>query len=377
MNRQECIQRIQKSARIVIKIGTSLLTDPLEKDGINKEMIAVLRDEILYLRKKNIQTVLVTSGSQGMGRHAVRTAKKNSLLQDTSISRKQALAAIGQGKLMSVYSDIFEKSDLLVAQILITARDFRDRRTYINIGHTMEEILKMGGLPIVNENDTVLTDELQFGDNDVLSSACAALLEADALLILTSVDGFQIDQKKVSFLDSVGSEEMKHAGGSSGPGTGGMVTKLRAAQLCSQSGAISAILPGRHPSPIQSLLEGEEIGTLICSPPENKLTARKKWLLYARNRGSVVVDQGARIALVERGSSLLPAGILKTEGEFFSGDVIEIKEASGISIGRGIVNYSDRELESMLGMKVEELRSQGQNLHADEVIHRNNMILES
>jgi glutamate 5-kinase len=195
-------------------------------------------------------------------------------------------------------------------------------------------------------------------------------------MILTSVGGFLKDGEKISFLQGVGSEEMKHAGGSSGPGTGGMITKLRAGQLCSLSGSICAILPGSHKEPIRAIFNGEDIGTVICTRPIGKMTARKRWLLYSINRGSVIVDQGARIALVDRGSSLLPAGIIKTEGEFFPGDVIEIKEASGVSLGRGIVNYSNKELEGMLGKKVEDLRSKGRSLHADEVIHRNNLILE-
>jgi len=376
MQRTDCIDKIRNARRIVIKVGTSLLSDPSESDGVKKEMILKLRDEILFLRNLKIDVILVTSGSQGMGRHVLKNVKKTALLKDTSISRKQALAAIGQGRLMAVYSDMFEKSGIIVAQILITARDFRDRRTYINIGHTIEEILSMGGLPIVNENDTVSTDELQFGDNDVLSAACASLMHADALIILTSVEGFMKDGEKISYLSGVGADDMKHAGGSSGPGTGGMITKLRAAKLCSLSGNICAILPGAHRTPVRSLLDGEDVGTVICSRPDGRMNARKRWLLYSVNRGSVIVDQGARIALVDRGSSLLPAGIIKTDGEFFAGDVIEIKEASGVSLGRGIVNYSSKELESMLGMKVEDLRSRGKNMHADEIIHRNNMILE-
>ena len=376
MDRSNCIGKIKSAKRVVIKVGTSLLSDPSDASGIKKEMILRLRDEIIFLRSEKIEVVLVTSGAQGMGRHVLKTASKSTLLKDTSISRKQALAAIGQGRLMSVYSDAFGQAEIFVAQVLITARDFRDRRTYLNIGHTMEEILAMGGLPIVNENDTVSTDELQFGDNDVLSAACSSLMHADALFILTSVDGFLKDGERISFLPGVGSEEMRHAGGSSGPGTGGMITKLRAARLCSLSGGICAILPGAHEAPISAIFKGEDVGTVICSRPDGKMTARKRWLLYSINRGSVIVDQGARIALVDRGSSLLPAGIIQTEGEFFPGDVIEIKEASGISLGRGIVNYSNKELEGMLGMKVEDLRSKGRTMHTDEVIHRNDLILE-
>jgi len=375
MNRDECLRRFRGAKRIVLKVGTSLLTDPNSSDGINRDIINMLRDEILFLRNNGIEVVLVSSGAQGMGRQVLRRMDK-AHYAETGIAKKQALAAIGQGKLMSVYSDLFFDSGIVVAQILITARDFRDRRTYLNIGHTMEEILAMGGLAIVNENDTVLTDELQFGDNDVLSAACAALIHADALIILTSVDGFLRDGERVSYLSSVTRAEMDLAGGPSGPGTGGMQTKLRAGQLSLMSGESFAILPGRNPAPVQSLFRGDDIGTLICSSEQKRLSARKRWILYSRNRGKVLIDDGALQALAKKGSSLLPSGIVRIEGEFYQGDVIEICAASGNSIGRGIANYSHHDVEKMMGRRIDEIQREGQPILTHEIIHRNDMILE-
>jgi glutamate 5-kinase len=375
MNRDSCLKRITGSKRIVLKVGTSLLTDPQSEDGINHAVIAMLRDEILFLRGLGIEVVLVSSGAQGMGRQVLRRLKRNGPASDT-LARKQALAAIGQGKLMSVYAEAFAPAGLFVAQILITARDFHDRRTYLNIGHTMQEILAMGGLAVVNENDTVLADEIQFGDNDVLSAACASLLHADALLILTSVEGFLVDGVRVPFLSDVTKSEMSLAGGPSGPGTGGMFTKLRAGQFCLMSGASFAILPGRIQNPVQSLFRGNDVGTMICGENGVRMGARKRWILYSRSRGSVVVDDGAKRALVERGSSLLPAGIIRVEGRFFPGDVIEIEDRSGLSIGRGITNYGQREVLVIMGRKSSEFEKEGRHDQAHEVIHRNNMILE-
>jgi glutamate 5-kinase len=277
---------------------------------------------------------------------------------------------------MSVYREIFAEERIPVAQLLITARDFRDRRAYLNIGHAIHELVSLNSLSIINENDTVSTEELQFGDNDLLSAACASLFHADLLVILTRVDGFLVDGERVPFLQGVGPHDMSKAGGPTGPGSGGMITKLRAAQLCSFSGEIAAILPGTEPNPVRALFEGSDIGTVVCGKKKKRLGARKRWLLYSLSRGSVHVDDGARRALVERGSSLLPSGIASASGQFLEGDVIEIIDSSGTPLGRGIAGYSQKELMPMLGMKASQIKDEGLAVRSKEVIHRNNMILE-
>ncbi len=376
MNRESCLERIRAAKRVVIKVGTQLLTDPDGEDGVSLAMLELLRDEILFLRERGAEVLLVSSGAVGVGRKILdryRPHRRESL----SITRKQALSALGQGPLITRYSKIFGEAGIPVAQLLITARGFRDRRAYLNIGHTIHELVGLDALAVINENDTVSTEELQFGDNDMLSAACASLFRADLLLILTSVNGFYMDGERVPFLSSVTDREMAQAKGPAGPGSGGMATKLRAGQLLSQSGEILAILPGSAPAPIRSLFAGEDLGTIICSPPTRKrLSARKRWLLYTRTRGGIVVDAGARKALQERGSSLLPAGLIKTYGHFLAGDVVDLQDEEERILGRGIVNYSYRELLAVIGKGGEEIRQAGMLSRAPEVIHRNNMILE-
>ena len=379
MNRNDCIDRIRNTKRIVIKVGTSLLTDAGRQDGVNRGMIEKLRDEIQFIRGQGIDVMLVTSGAVGMGRQVLRRVIPYTPREDPSLARRQALAAIGQSRLMSVYAECFEKVNIPVAQILITARDFRDRRSYLNIGNTIHELIGMGVLPIINENDTVATDELRelrYGDNDMLSAACASLFHADLLVILTSVEGFLMDGKRVPLLTSIGPEEFAQAGGPADAGVGGMQTKLRAGALCLLSGEILAILPGAMDAPVQALFRGDDTGTLICGRRKRRLAARKRWLLYARTDGCVIVDQGARAALSKRGSSLLPAGVVKTRGHFLAGDVIEIEDDTGRRLGKGITNYSYREILPLLGLNGQEIRRQGHVMRAEEVIHRNNLILE-
>ncbi len=378
--RDECLARVVNGRRVVIKIGTSLLTDSGRLDGVNRAMIEKLRDEIVFLREKGMQVMLVTSGSVGMGRQALRNSSQYTPAANPSVARRQALAAIGQSRLVSVYGEIMESAGIPVAQILVSARDFRDRRSYVNIGNTIEELIGLGVLPIVNENDTTSTDELQelrFGDNDMLSAACASLFQANLLVILTSVPGFLLEGERVPLISEITSREMDAAGGPEGPGVGGMTTKLQAAKLCMQSGQTLSILPGAHDQPIRALFAGDDVGTLFCSKRGRRMSARKRWLLYAKTSGTVVVDPGARKALVERGSSLLPAGIPRTSGRFLAGDVVDISDDQGNILGRGLVNYSYRELSPLLGLNGDKLRERGHVLRSEEVIHRNNLILES
>jgi glutamate 5-kinase len=352
--------RLASAKRVVLKVGTGLLTD---ENGIREEMLKKLAEETLFLRARGIEVILVTSGAVGMARSILRGHS-----MADNLARKQALAAIGQGRLIAQYARVFEPAGILTAQLLITARDLRDRRAYLNIGNTIEELLKMGVLPVINENDTVSTDELRFGDNDLLSAAVSSLAGADILIILTSAPGFLVDGQRVGFLYEVTAELMKHALGPAGPGSGGMRTKMRAGQLCLISGQMLAILPGEESSPVQALFGGADIGTLVAGESRRRISARKKWLLYARSEGEIVVDDGAAAALREKGSSLLPAGIRELRGTFLSGDPVDVVTGSGEVIGRGIANYSKRDLENRTAVR---------RLHGPpEVIHRDNLIVE-
>ena len=362
--------------RVVLKVGSSLLS---ETDGQRKRMLQLLRQEILAIRRRGIEAILVSSGAVSTGRHAIQNRFQIQPQRNPSLSRRQALSAIGQHRLMADYDRVFLDAGVPVAQMLITARDFRDRRAYLNIGHTIQELMQIGALPIVNENDTVATDELQFGENDILSAACAALFRADLLVILTSVEGFLFEGERLRETDRITQALRKAAGGPDGPGRGGMQTKLRAGELCLISGNSLAILPGHHASPLTSFLAGEDIGTLICRSGEDdrpRLRARKRWLLFAASRGGVVIDAGAGRALKERGSSLLPAGVRSTYGSFISGDVIEIRSEQDEPLGRGIANYSQPEIGRMLGLTGREIQARGLATRGIELIHRDDLAIE-
>lgn len=372
MDRKELQRTITESKRVVLKIGSGLIAtvnEANEPNGLDRSMIDKLRDEVLFLRDRNIDVILVSSGAVAMGRSVLRkTLAGYHPLPNPGLSRKQALAAVGQARLISLYGEIFAEKGLAVSQILITARDFRDRNAYLNIGHTIQELLRLGVVPIINENDTVSTEELRFGDNDLLSAACAALLRSDLLVLLTSVNGFIMNEQRIPVLTSITADVFEAAGGPSGPGSGGMRTKIRAGQLGLRTGFRVAILPGRNQTPVQSLFTGEDIGTIIGSTKPSHMKARKMWLLFARTRGAVIIDDGAVNALRHRGSSLLVAGIKELRGTFAQSDVVEIVDTAGRSIGRGIVRVGSREIQKSIDAK---------RPLSYEVIHRNDLIIET
>jgi glutamate 5-kinase len=384
--------------RVVIKVGTSLISDPEAPDGVNHAMIQKLRDEVLYLKERGIDAMLVSSGAVGTGRHVLKAYGRH-LQSEPSLARRQALSAIGQSRIVSRYAQAFAEARIPVAQLLIAARDFRDRRAYLNIGHTIRELRDMGALAVINENDTVSTDELQFGDNDLLSAVVASLFDADLLMILTSVEGFLLDGARIAELDGITDAHRAAAGGPEGPGRGGMSTKIRAGELCSKTGGALAILPGGHESPVRAFFQGEDIGTFIRVPHKKSLSARKQWLLFARAEGGVVVDAGAARALRERGSSLLSVGVRDVRGRFLAGEVIEVEDGSGRILGRGIAAYSSRAIllslkkdgalntESNASTGGDAERSSGVTANSgrenefgarngDVVIHRNDLMLE-
>ncbi len=364
--------------RVVIKVGTSLISDPEATDGVNHAMIRKLRDEVLFLKERGVDAMLVSSGAVGTGRHVLKAYGLH-LQSEPTLTRRQALSAVGQSRIVSQYAEAFAEARIPVAQLLITARDFRDRRAYLNIGHTIQELRKMGALAVINENDTVSTDELQFGDNDLLSAVVAALFHADLLMILTSVEGFLLNGERVPELDRITAEHRAAAGGPEGPGRGGMSTKIRAGELCSKSGGALAILPGDHPAPLRAFLNGEDVGTFIHVPTAKPLSARKQWLLFARAEGGVAIDAGAVRALTERGSSLLSVGVREVRGRFLAGEVIEIEDDGGRVLGRGIAAYSSREIQTDVNRRAhggDANSHNGDGRNGDVVVHRNDLILE-
>lgn len=297
--------------------------------------------------------------------------KTTSLISD-SVIRKQALASIGQIELMNYYNHIFNKNHLEISQILITAKDFGERETYLNIGHTIQELVRLNFIPIINENDTVSTEEIKFGDNDFLSAAVAALLNSQFLILLTSVEGFLINGKRISNLENITHQTLQYAKGPEGYGSGGMNSKLKVGKLCLQAGVDVAILPGKIENIIQKFFSKEDVGTFIFSREKKYLKARKRWLLFSRSRGSVFVDEGAENALLNKGSSLLINGIKEIEGKFSIGDVVEIKNLKDSILGRGIININYKNLKNYLVEK----NKIDKSFFPTEIIHRDDLILE-
>lgn len=363
--------------RIVVKLGTSTLTGGEKK--ISPPRLVDLARQVTAVQALDCQVVLVSSGAIAAGREALGFPAF-----PRHVPAKQMLAAVGQPRLMAIYEQYFGIYGAHVAQILLTRADLTDRRRYLNARNTFEALLKQNVLPIVNENDTLTTEEIRFGDNDNLSAHVANLVEADLLLLLTDQDGlYTADPKQdpdARLIREVGPEPFadelwQAAGGSSsGLGTGGMVTKLQAADLARHSGTTVVIARGSEPDVLLRLAGGEEIGTRVL-PVLNKLEARKRYILSgSRSAGEIQVDAGAARALAH-GGSLLPAGVLAVSGEFERGDTIRITVQDGRALAVGLAGYASSDLAQLCGRQSNEIETILGYTFGDDVVHRNNMIL--
>ncbi len=358
--------------RIVVKVGSSLLT---EKNRLNLEMMEKIVDQLAALQKKNKEIILVTSGAiaSGMGRLNLKKL--------TSIPQKQAAAAVGQNLLMGIYERLFKKKGCLVAQILLTSEDIQDRERYLNARNTLLTLLNYKAIPIVNENDTVAVDEIKFGDNDTLSALVASKVEADLLIILTDTKGlYTTDPQKrgARFIEEVSEITSQLERMASGPGTlrgtGGMVTKLRAAKIARSSGIAMVIADGRMRNVIKRILAGERLGTLFL--PKEKLKSRKRWIAFGVVlKGKIKVDEGAKEAISKRGKSLLPSGIIEVKGRFSRGAGVSIVDEENKEFARGIVSYSSSEVDRIKRKKTQEIKKILGYKDYDEVIHRNNLVV--
>ncbi|MGI0483077.1 glutamate 5-kinase [Geminocystis sp. CENA526] len=363
---------------IVIKIGTSSLTRP-ESGNLALSTIASLVETLTSLRQQGYQVILVSSGAVGVG-----CARLNMIDRPKNINLKQAIAAVGQGRLIRVYDDLFNHLKQPIAQILLTRRDLMDRSCYVNASNTFSALLDLGVIPIVNENDTVATEELKFGDNDTLSALVASLVNADWLFLLTDVDKlYSADPRIVPSatpIDLVNSEEFKQlqidvTNSGSGWGTGGMVTKLRAARIASSAGVTTVITNGKNPDNISKILAGDSIGTKFTAQPKTE-NARKRWIANGLvAMGKIYLDDGAVKALCHHGKSLLPAGVTHIEGEFSANEAVELANAQGQEIGKGIVNYNSEELTKIKGQKSGDIASILGYFGVETVIHRDNLVL--
>lgn len=365
-------------SRIVIKIGSNILTD--KKGGLNPKRIYSIAKDIFDICEAGYEVVIVSSGAVAAGMKKLGLKEK-----PKDIQLKQAAAAIGQSSLMWAYEKGFSDFGKKVAQVLLTREDFSERGRYLNSKNTIITLLSYGIIPIINENDTVATDEIKFGDNDQLAALVSGLIDAERLIILSDVNGlYSSDPNKnpdaeiIPFVSEITSEFESMAGGAgSAVGTGGMYSKILAAKKAVSYGIRVNIISGRKKGLLVSLLKGIHIGTEF-KPHIKKISSRKGWIAYAiKPKGSLVIDDGAVSAILKAGKSLLPSGIIRVEGMFDTGDAVYCVDLRGNRIAKGIVNYSSHDTEKIKGKKTTEIESILGYKYSDEVVHRDNLVLLS
>ena len=363
--------------RVVAKFGTSLLT--AGSDRLDLEAMSRLVGQVVRLRAKGADVVVVSSGAQAAGRH--RLARH---LAPNRQPSRQAFASVGQSHLMQSWDELFDWHDIVVAQVLLTRRDLADRLGYLNARNTLRDLLEAGTVPIVNENDAVALDQVlatRIGENDSLSAYVANLIDADLLVILTDVEGlYDADPRvepgatllrRVENIDEVEAT----AGGARGAGTGGMVTKLAAARLATQAGVEVVIASGRRADCLVQIVEGADLGTRFV-PAVGRLESRKRWILGSVSRaGAIVVDDGAAAALRQSGRSLLPAGVARVEGVFDRGEAVEVRGPGGTRLAAGVTNYGSAELERIRGLRSDRIAAVLGYAYGEEAIHRDNLVL--
>ncbi len=368
-----------KNKIIVVKVGTRILTDNSGRP--NLVYIKKIVQQISDLKKRGHKILLVSSGAIGMGIGKLNLSKKPTILE-----KKQALAAIGQSSLIHFYEKLFLKHKIIVAQVLLTREDLGERKKYLKSKNTLTEILKYGALPIINENDTVATEEIEFGDNDTLSALVASLIGADLLIILSNVNGLYSDNPKnsknkkidfISYIPEITKEIMGIASSSpSHLGTGGMLTKIEAAKIATDSGVTVIIANGQKEKILNSIIKGEKVGTYIPAK-KTVLSLQKRWLLYGLpSQCAVIIDKGAEKMIINSGKSLLPSGIIAIVGSFSSGEMVEIKDIKSNIIARGLINYNSFDLNKIKGLKSKNIINQ-KNFVKIEAIHRNKLVLNS
>tara|TARA_B100000686_G_C16720403_1_gene934589 strand:- start:101 stop:1255 length:1155 start_codon:yes stop_codon:yes gene_type:complete len=383
MIRQEILKDIK---RVVIKIGSSVISN---KDkgrsslecGLSKDWVKHYARQIKLIQDLDCDVVIVSSGAVMAGRERLGFGRA-----DLSIPEKQACAAIGQSFLMHTYEKAFEKKDIKVAQILLSHDDLGNRRRYLNAKHTIEALLERKVIPIINENDSVTVEEIKIGDNDTLSATVACLVDAQLLIILSDVEGLYNQNPSVknknekaeliSHVDRVNEEIERTAGKSNNLLTvGGMYTKVLAAKKTMSFGIPTLVVNGLDEKVLENVFSGKDVGTLFWSG-KGKIRDRKHWIAHTlKPAGTLIVDAGARKALVERSKSLLPAGLIKIKGEFEFGKAVIILDEAGKEIGRGLVNYSSRDLQQIKGLKTSAIKKSIGDSFYEEVIHRDDLVI--
>ena len=362
--------------RIVLKVGSRLLVD--ENLFPSQERIGLLVEQISLLRKKGIEVILVSSGAISAGMSVLGWKKRPKELTDL-----QAAAATGQSKIMAMYEEECRKRGFHCGQLLLTSDDVKNRKRHLNFSNCLNALLRNEILPIINENDSISVQEICFGENDYLAALVSIISKAELTVLLTSVDGMYEKKDdgtfgdRISVISEFSPEIRKMATGTDGNqlSTGGMETKLKAAEAVTQVGESLWIVDGRSFSVISQLIEGQDIGTIFPGS-EEKMRSHKRWMaFFPEISGSIFIDNGAVKALIERGGSLLPRGIKQVEGEFSKGDIIDIRDSSAKLVAKGAANYSSEELDQIKGKKTTDIMALlGYHIY-DEAVHRDNMVL--
>ena len=360
--------------RIVVKVGSSTIS---EGAHLNEAALDGLVHDLALVKQDSVEVILVTSGAIAAGWPQLGLKQRPNTLPDL-----QAAAAVGQIRLMAAYKDRFSNYGQRAASMLLTRDDFSNRERYTRMNDTMRALLHFGVIPIINENDTVAVDEIKVGDNDTLSAYVTNLAQAQLLVILSDQAGFYTadprhdpNSELIHTVTTI-SEEIWQAAGTAGTtsGTGGMVTKLRAAEIVTSSGEMMVMAHGREPLVVTRLLKGELLGTLFL--PQSRISGRKRWIAYSRPpKGRLIVDNGARDALVRGGKSLLPAGIRRVEGNFDYSDTVSCLTEDGVEFARGLVNYNAVDTAKLAGKHTKDIENILGYRDYDEIIHRDNLVL--
>ena len=365
--------------RVVVKVGSALLRAP--QGGLRESVVAHIVQQLCALRHQGHEVLLVSSGAVALG---IQVLGAQGIPR--TIVYQQAAAAIGQSHLIWTYERLFGVFQQKVAQILLTDEDLRSRTRYLNARNTLLTLLQYGVIPIINENDTVSVEEIRFGDNDTLSAMVCNLVEADILVILTHLEGLYTanpdlhpEATLIPVVEKIDARvEAMASSATHQTGRGGMASKIRAAKIAGSNGIHTYIANGVHPEVVLRLLAGDQVGTHIHPPAPTRLSSRKRWIGYAlKARGEVVVNEGAKFALTTQGKSLLPAGVIKVSGDFRFGDPVVCVDTTAHRFAQGLVNYSAVELQAISGQQTAQIETILGYKGADEVIHRDNLVMFS
>ena len=365
--------------RVVIKIGSGVISD---HSGLDLDRIATLCEDVHALRQRGYEVILVSSAAVAAGKAdlGIKGSARN-----LPLPLKQAAAAIGQSRLMRAYKDALRKYGLTAAQVLLTRDDLANRRRYLNARNTLMTLLEYGVVPVINENDTVVIDEIRFGDNDNLSAMTTNLVEAQLLVILSDVDGLYDSDPRhntaarlISEVERITPEIEAMAGlEETLLGTGGMTTKLKAAKRATLFGAGTAIINGLTPHNLLYLFDGHELGTYFL-PARDPMAARKHWIAFTKKpNGKLILDDGAHNAVAQRGKSLLPSGIRQLDGTFERGDAVRLCDLNGKEFAKGVTNYNSAELIRIIGKNTREILQILGYQYGDEVVHRDNLVISN